>query len=125
MKPDELDRVLSSEIDIVPSPGFARSVMAAVRSEAAALPPIPFPWMLALPGLLSCIVAIVWPLVVAIRTPAQESASVVTSTFTKWLEGAVPLVDSAQMFGAGWVLLGLLLTIAGLKLTWHLAGGRV
>jgi hypothetical protein len=75
--------------------------------------------------LLSCIVAIVWPLVVAIRTPAQESASVVTSTFTKLLEGAVPLVDSARMFGAGWVLLGLLLTIAGLKLTWHLAGGRV
>jgi hypothetical protein len=99
--------------------------MAAVRSEAVVPPPIPFPWALALPGLLSCIVAIVWPLVVAIRTPAQESASVVTSTFTKLLEGAVPLVDSARMFGAGWVLLGLLLTIAGLKLTWHLAGGRV
>jgi hypothetical protein len=125
MRPDDLDRVLSSEIEIVPSPGFARSVMAAVRREAAAPPPIPFPWMLALPGLLACIVAIVWPLMVAFRTPAQQSASVVTLTVTKWLDGALPLVDSAQMFGVGWLLLGLLLTFAGLKLTWHLAGGRV
>jgi hypothetical protein len=125
MKPDELDRILSSESEIVPSPGFARSVMAAVRREAAVPPPIPFPWMLALPGLLSCIIAIVWPLILAMRTPAQESASVVTSTLTKWLEGVLPLVDSARMFGVGWLLLGLLLTFAGLKLTWRLAGGRV
>lgn len=125
MTPDELDRILLREAEIVPSPGFARSVMAAVRSEAAAPPPIPFPWKLALPGLLACIVAFVWPLAEAFRAPARESASVAASSLTQWMDRAVPLMDKAQMFGAGWVLLGLLLTVAGLKLTWHLAGGRV
>jgi len=59
------------------------------------------------------------------RSPGQESASVVPSALIHWLNGVVPLIDTAQMFGAGWVLLGLLLTLAGLKLTWHMSGGRV
>ena len=48
---DEIDRALSREDDILPSSGFAASVMDAVRREVAAPPPIPFPWKRALPGL--------------------------------------------------------------------------
>ena len=48
---DEIDRALAREDDILPSSGFAASVMDAVRREAAAPPPIPFPWKRALPGL--------------------------------------------------------------------------
>jgi hypothetical protein len=125
MKPDELDRVLSREAEIIPSSGFIRSVMAAVRSEAAAPPPIPFPWKRALPGLLVFVVAIAWSVVDTLRSPARASVSVIPQTVTHWIDGVVPLLDKAQMFGAGWVLLGLLLTFAGLKLTWRLAGGRV
>jgi len=125
MKPDELDRVLLREAEIVPSSGFAGSVMAAVRSEATAPPPIPFPWLRALPGLAACGVAIALTLMDAFRSPVRESASAATPTLTQWLDGVVPLLERAQMFGAGWVLLGLLLTAAGLKLTWRLAGGRV
>jgi hypothetical protein len=125
MKPDELDRVLSREPGIIPSSGFVRSVMAAVRSEAAAPPPIPFPWKRALPGLLVCIIAIAWSVVDAFRSPARASASVSSQTVTPWIDGIASLLDKAQMFGAEWVLLGLLLTLAGLKLTWRLAGGRV
>jgi len=126
MKPermDDLDSVLLREAEIIPSSGFAKSVMAAVRSEAAAPPPIPFPWKRALPGLAALAVAIVWSLIEVFRSPVRESASGVP--LTHWLDGVVPLIDKAQMFGAGWVLFGLLLTFAGLKLTWHLAGGRL
>ena len=46
---DDLDRILS-ETEILPSSGFAASVMAAVRREAEAPPPIPFPWKRFVPG---------------------------------------------------------------------------
>ena len=127
MKPDELDRVLSREADIIPSSGFVRSVMAAVQSEAAAPPPIPFPWKRALPGILAFMAAIGWSVVDFIRHPAQPSTSAVPAispTVTQWIDGVLPVVDQARMFGAEWLLLGLLLTIIGLKLTRHLAGGR-
>jgi hypothetical protein len=125
MKPDELDRVLLRKSEIIPSSGFVRSVMAAVRSEAAAPPPIPFPWKRALPGLLVCVIAIAWSVVDVFRSPARPSASVISQTATNWIDAVAPLLDKAQMFGAQWILLGLLLTFAGLKLTWRLAGGRV
>jgi hypothetical protein len=127
MKPDELDRVLSREAEIIPSSGFIRSVMAAVQNEAVAPPPIPFPWKRALPGLLASLVAVVWSTVDGVRYPAPQSApaiSVIPSTVTHWFDDAMPLLNQARMFGAEWLLLGLLLTFAGLILTRHLAGGR-
>ena len=42
MKPEEVDRVLSEEADIVPSSGFVATVMGAVTAEATA-PPLTFP----------------------------------------------------------------------------------
>ena len=127
MKPDELDHVLSRETEIVPSSGFVRSVMAAVRNEAVVPPPIPFPWKRALPGLLASVAAIAWSVVDAVRNPAQQSTSVISaipSTFTQWIDGLLPVIDWARMFGAEWLLLGMLLTVVGLKLTRHLSGGR-
>jgi len=41
---DELDYILGSEEPIKPSAQFALAVMRAVRQEAIAPPPIPFPW---------------------------------------------------------------------------------
>jgi hypothetical protein len=120
---DDLDRVLLREAEIRPSSGFTRSVMAAVRNAATSPPPIPFPWKRALPGLAVFAIAITWGLLEAFRSPVRESASAVS--LTHWLDGVVPLIDKAQMFGAGWILVGLLLTFAGLKLTWHLAGRRL
>jgi hypothetical protein len=119
MRDNEVDRALTREVEIIPSSGFVRSVMAAVRSEAAAPPPIPFPWKRALPGMLACMVAI------AFRSPAGDSVSVIPHAVMHWVNGVAPLLDKAQMFGAEWMLLGLLVTFAGLKLTWRLAGGRI
>ncbi|HUC43075.1 MAG TPA: hypothetical protein VMR65_03475 [Candidatus Sulfotelmatobacter sp.] len=50
MKDNEIDRALSGEADILPSSGFARSVMEAVVREAQAPPPIPFPWRKLVPA---------------------------------------------------------------------------
>jgi hypothetical protein len=132
MKPDDLDRILLREAKITPSSGFARSVMAAVRNEATAPPPIPFPWKRALPGLAACGVAIGWNLMDVSRSPVPKSASVtsihtqtLTQTLTQSLDGAGPVLSKALEFGTGWALLGVLLTFAGLKLTWRLSGWRV
>ncbi len=51
MHRDDIERLLASETMIEPSPGFAASVMEAVRSEAAAPEPLAFPWRRVLPGL--------------------------------------------------------------------------
>jgi hypothetical protein len=49
---DQMNAALSAEHDqILPSSGFADAVMTAVRAEAAAPAPIPFPWKRAVPGM--------------------------------------------------------------------------
>ena len=79
----EINRILSREDEILPSSGFAVSVMDAVRREAAAPPPIPFPWKRALPGLVvgGFVLALVFITVVAatvqlIRTSATAHFSI-------------------------------------------------
>ncbi|HEY1500760.1 MAG TPA: hypothetical protein VGF88_14360 [Acidobacteriaceae bacterium] len=48
----DVDRALFADHDsILPSSGFAASVMSAVQAEAAAPAPLAFPWKRALPGL--------------------------------------------------------------------------
>lgn len=49
--PDTLDTILAHEQELVPSSGFLARVMDKVQEEAAAPPPIPFPWKRALPGM--------------------------------------------------------------------------
>jgi hypothetical protein len=50
LKDEEIDRILASEEDILPSSGFHASVMEAIHREASTPPPIPFPWRRAWPG---------------------------------------------------------------------------
>ena len=38
-----IDRILAAEEELIPSSGFASSVMERVQEEAALPPPIPFP----------------------------------------------------------------------------------
>ncbi len=76
MTHDELHRILSHNDDIVPSSGFVASVMDAVRQDASAPAPIPFPWRRALPGIIAAgvaaIVAIVF-FVSQLTRPTQLS----------------------------------------------------
>ncbi len=51
MTDKRIDEILGAEEALVPTSGFLASVMERVREEAAAPPPIPFPWKRAVPGL--------------------------------------------------------------------------
>lgn len=51
MKDESIDRILSSEEELIPSSGFTAAVMERIREEAAAPPPIPFPWRRMVPGM--------------------------------------------------------------------------
>jgi hypothetical protein len=112
MTRDALDRILSSEDQIVPSSGFAASVMDAVRREAATPPPIPFPWKRALPGFALGVVALATLLLVgfALRGPAAPADA--TSAYTLPQLLAAGRVAAAKADGDGWAALAILLTLA-------------
>jgi hypothetical protein len=115
MKSDDLDRILAGEEDIVPSSGFAATVMDTVRREAAAPPPIPFPWKRALPGLAACVLALALLTGAAFthgRGPAPSSGPLVT------------ILEAAKNAGAHWIALALLLALVSMALSTRLAGGR-
>ena len=78
---DEINRILSREDEILPSSGFAVSVMDAVRREAAAPPPIPFPWKRALPGLVVGGIALALVLVAGVVAIAQLGRASTTAVF--------------------------------------------
>jgi hypothetical protein len=119
MNPDELDRILSAEQEILPSSGFTASVMDAVREEACALPPIPFPWKRVLPGLAIAAVVLVVLLVQAIAQ-LEESASAAQSPWAL-LQTYLPILSAAQHFGAQWILFALIVTLGSLWFPLRLA----
>jgi hypothetical protein len=59
-KPEKLDHILSTEDVLMPSSGFLESVMERVREEAAAPPPIPFPWRRFVPGIVLAVAVLGW-----------------------------------------------------------------
>ena len=118
MKQDDLDRILSSAQDIVPSSGFTLSVLEAVRSEAATPPPIPFPWKRALPGIAAAGFAVLSVLVLGIEEIARPTPVPPSATLTAALAS---ILDAAKTGGAGWILLALLLTLVSTLLSMRLA----
>jgi hypothetical protein len=124
MRQHELDHILSREKEIVPSAKFAASVMDAIRAEAAAPPPISFPWLRALPGLFAGAVALLW-IVVQNR---EWSGAPQTTTFASlpqfWIDRLMPILNYAKSNGIGWVLLSLIVTFACWELTRSFAGRR-
>jgi hypothetical protein len=50
MTTEKIDKILAGEEELIPSSGFVSSVMQRVADEAAAPPPIPFPWRRFVPG---------------------------------------------------------------------------
>jgi hypothetical protein len=56
MTPEELDQILYSEESVAASSGFTRSVMDAVRRQASEPPPLLFPWLRFVAGVMACAV---------------------------------------------------------------------
>jgi hypothetical protein len=127
----EIHRILSREDEILPSSGFAVSVMDAVRREAAAPPPIPFPWKRALPGLVVAgfVLALVFvTAVVAIAQLIRASTST-TAQFSMSLPSVLtPIVGLGLQrnleIAASWTVLALLVTFVSVKLSMRLASRR-
>ena len=73
---EALERILADEDEIQPMTGFSARVMRAVREEAAAPPPISFPWSRFVPGLVLNVgllaACLVWLLPDLAAAPAPE-----------------------------------------------------
>jgi hypothetical protein len=105
MPDDEIERILSTEQKMEPSPMFAAKVMGAVRREAAIPSPIAFPWKWAAPGLAAGVAAVVLG---AMELPSWDSAAAQAATV--WM-------DAAQRLGLGWVGIALVVTFAAMAVT--------
>ncbi len=122
MQPDEMDRILNEEERIVPSSGFAASVMEAVRREALAPPPIAFPWKRAVPGIVAAIIAMVVACVWGVREILQTSdASQFSIESPRWL---VEIFRAATNPAVGWFAFTMLLTYLAVKFSARMSASR-
>ena len=123
MSPDDLDRILSTDDDIVPASGFAASVMEMVKREASAPPPIPFPWLRLVSGivvLLGLASGLAWS---GLAEPL--AADVLSSSQAAWSAAVGWTADAAFRTGATWTTGALLLALVSSMLSIRLASPRV
>ncbi len=111
MTPDELDRVLSHDEEIVPSSGLAASVMDLVRSEASAPDPIPFPWRRLALGITAGVGLAAWLAWSGAMAPFW--GQVLSLSPESWIALLKDAGGAAVRTGAAWTVAALL--IAGLS----------
>lgn len=105
---DELDRILSTERQITPSPGFAHAVMRAVREEAEVPPAIPFPWRRMIPLIAAAAVLIVAALIAIPSLPAAGPSPLAESAVVQQLLAAFTALPIGYLTAA---LLGSFITV--------------
>ena len=117
-----IDRILASDEPLIPSSGFLGSVMERVREEAAAPPPIPFPWKRAVPGILLIAGIFGWATFELIRhgLPAAGSLAAVGSASITMPHLSVAATQPFEP--AGWVALALGTSLLSWLLARSLAG---
>jgi hypothetical protein len=123
----ELDQILGSEPEVVPSSAFAGSVMRSVRRKATTPPPLAFPWLCAAPAAL----IFGFILAVLIAVPLAESSEPAApalgfgwfdwSLVGTWLRTALGLLNS---IATAWIAAALLLTVACVVVPLRLVRGR-
>jgi hypothetical protein len=116
MTNDDTDRVFSTIDSIVPSSGFAASVMEAVRRDAEAPPPIPFPWKRALPGLIFCVGALAAFLILGLSQPGHGTE--LSSSLTRIVG------EMANNAGVGWIAVALVVSLVSVVVSMRVAGRR-
>ena len=115
---DEIDRILSREDEILPSSGFAVSVMEAVRREAAAPAPIAFPWKRALPGMVAGGVALIVGLAAGVAAIVRLASESVAPQVTASMLPALPsLFHGGIQSAVIWTMLALLMAFVSVKLS--------
>lgn len=108
---DPIDNILSAEERLEPSSGFLSAVMERVRQEAAAPPPIPFPWKRALPGILLAVGVFGWSAFELFRYLPQAVRQI------SFAAPQLPTPVVRDLTQAGWVALGCVLAL----LSWWLS----
>jgi hypothetical protein len=117
---DELDRMLRTHMNapteqLTPSSGFTQSVMDAIRDEATAPPPIPFPWKRLLPAAIALLCTIIGLIVFAGRhAPALPGA----------LRSFNVTIDAAAAMNLLWIALAIGLSLITATISYKLAAGR-
>jgi hypothetical protein len=106
MNDERMDGILGTEEELVPSSGFLASVMERVREEAAAPPPIPFPWKRALPGFVVAVGVFGWTAVEFTRFIGLAVGSLTLPPVHVTTAAALSLEQ------AGWVLAAFAVSIA-------------
>ena len=101
MTPEDLDRVLARDAQGVrASPRFAAAVMAAVRREAQAPPPIPFPWTRAAPGIAAALLIVASAVASLVSTPTAETAASAPVALERAAEITVKIAESFARWDA-------------------------
>ena len=125
MSDNDMDRILSKHDEILPSSGFAASVMEAVHREASAPPPIPFPWRRALPGIVVATFALVLVVTVGVAAILQMSRGVLSMP-TATISSSLPWLAGQGTTGStiGWTALALAAAFVSIKVSMRLAADR-
>jgi hypothetical protein len=93
VKPEDIERLLIDDAaGVTASPRFSTAVMAAVRREADARPPIPFPWARAWPGIAAATLALVVPWLPVQNLDEPSGAGPLLGVST-WVETVSASVD--------------------------------
>jgi hypothetical protein len=113
MDETRLEQFLREADDIAPSSGFAERVMDTVLLEASGPPPLAFPWLRAIPGLVALLVAL------GVSSSAVPAAArQLEGAWLPWTWGVIDLATS----GIGpWISLAVCLTILPVLLSMKLA----
>jgi hypothetical protein len=118
MSNERIDEILGTEPELVPSSGFAASVMERIHQEAAAPPPIPFPWKRAVPGFVIAGGVLSWGAVDVARFagPAQVELRHTQA------QVAVNAAMARPLEQAGWVVAALAVSLVTWVLSRRIAG---
>jgi hypothetical protein len=115
MTHEDFDRTLSSEEEIIPSSGFVASVMDAVQRDAAAPPPVPFPWKRALPGLFAACLVLIGVFVAGVALLTQRSTP--QPPPADLLSALDRILEVWKSVGANWIVFSLALSLVAVKLS--------
>ncbi|MGA7522480.1 MAG: hypothetical protein WBW84_08350 [Acidobacteriaceae bacterium] len=118
----DIARALASEHDpILPSSGFAASVMASIAHDASAPAPIPFPWKRAVPGfaaIAAALALLIATLVsMALSAPAASTESAAAPVQASAIDTAalLPFLHSTQQMNVVlWIAVSFGISIASI-----------
>ncbi|HEY1253565.1 MAG TPA: hypothetical protein VGF01_02150 [Terracidiphilus sp.] len=116
-----IDGILAADDELIPSSGFMASVMERVQEEAAAPPPIPFPWKRLIPVVLTVAGVTVWAVYEFIHQRMTLPNATVSKSYLPLLM-QLPMISVASIHQVVWLALALGVALLSWMLSRRLAG---